>query len=239
MKLTEIRPILAERLAAVELRLQTACQRVGRVRSEVTLVAVTKTVGPEIAALLPELGVCNLGESRPQELWHKAATLPKTARWHLVGHLQRNKIDKTLPLVNAIHSVDSVRLLEALDQAAHRQGDLGFRTVLLEVNMSGEEAKHGFAPDELPGLVPQLKAIEHLNINGLMTMAALADDPELARPAFVGLRRLRDHMRELWGDPHVLAHLSMGMTNDFEVAVEEGATLVRIGTALFGPRAVA
>jgi pyridoxal phosphate enzyme (YggS family) len=233
MTLIEIRTILAERLQALEQRIQSACVRAGRARNDVTLVAVTKYVGPEVAALLPELGALDLGESRPQELWRKAAALPKEVRWHLVGHLQTNKIEKTFPLVDAIHSADSVRLLAALEREVKRAGDLGFPTVLLEVNMSGEEAKHGFSPGELPALLPQLKSIGFLSVNGLMTMAALTDDPESARPAFRGLRQLRDRLQESWGEPNALTHLSMGMTHDFEIAIEEGATLIRVGSALF------
>src|SRR5262249_23502958 len=139
---SRIREILSERLKAVEERIEAACHRAGRKRSEVTLVAVTKTVSAELAALLPSLGLLDLGESRPQELWRKAALLPKTIRWHQVGHLQRNKIADTLPLAHLIHSVDSTRLLIALDgEAAKQKRKI---EVLLEVNVSGEANKHGF-----------------------------------------------------------------------------------------------
>jgi pyridoxal phosphate enzyme (YggS family) len=222
---------LAGRLQKVEERLGAACRRAGRDRAEVTLVAVTKTVPPEVAAELVLLGVTHLGESRPQELWRKAAALAPTVRWHLIGHLQRNKIEKTLPLVTLIHSVDSLRLLAALEQEAARLG----RTVpvLLEVNASGEASKHGFAPAEVPGLAVHLAGLRHLQVRGLMTMAAPLDDPEACRPTFAALRGLRDRLRGELGPPHALEHLSMGMSNDFEVAVEEGATLVRLGSVLF------
>jgi pyridoxal phosphate enzyme (YggS family) len=222
---------LAGRLQAVEERLRAACRRAGRDRAEVTLVAVTKTVPPEVAAELVRLGVTDLGESRPQELWRKAAALPQTIRWHLIGHLQRNKIDRTLPLVTLIHSVDSLRLLAALEEEAARLG----RTVpvLLEVNASGEASKHGFAPADVPGLAAPLAGLRHLQVRGLMTMAAPLDDPQQCRPTFAALRGLRDRLRGELGPPHSLEHLSMGMSNDFEVAVEEGATLVRIGSVLF------
>jgi pyridoxal phosphate enzyme (YggS family) len=223
--------VLASRLQTVEERLRAACRRAGRDRAEVTLVAVTKTVPPEVAAELARLGVTDLGESRPQELWRKAAALPPTVRWHLVGHLQRNKIEKTLPLVTLIHSVDSLRLLAALEEEAARLG----RTVpaLLEVNASGEASKHGFAPAEVPGLAAHLIGLRHLLVRGLMTMAAPLDDPQQCRPTFAALRGLRDRLRGELGPPHALEHLSMGMSNDFEVAVEEGATLVRLGSVLF------
>jgi pyridoxal phosphate enzyme (YggS family) len=217
------RRLLRDRLGSLEDRLRAACRRAGRPRDAVTLVAVTKTVSAETAALLPELGVPDLGESRPQELWHKAALLPATVRWHLVGHLQRNKVERTLPLVRCVHSVDSVRLLAALEQeAAKRQQAV---EALLEVNASREANKHGFAPEEVPGLAPQFAGLRWVRVRGLMTMAALEDDPERCRPTFALLRGLRDRLG--------LEHLSMGMSNDFEVAVEEGATLVRVGTVLF------
>ena len=223
--------VLADRLQAVEERLRAACRRAGRDRAEVTLVAVTKTVGPEVAADLVRLGVTHLGESRPQELWRKAAALLSSVHWHLIGHLQRNKIDRTLPLVEMIHSVDSARLLAALDEEAARQG----RTlpVLLEVNASREVSKHGFAPDEVAGLAAQVAGLRHVQVRGLMTMAAPLDDPQQCRPTFAALRELRDRLRDPLGPPHTLEHLSMGMSNDFEVAVEEGATLVRLGSVLF------
>jgi PLP dependent protein len=227
----QTRAVLAERLNAIEQRLGAACRRAGRQRGEVTLVAVTKSATVEAAALLPGLGVPDLGESRPQELWRKAAALPDSVRWHLIGHLQRNKVERTLPLVRLIHSVDSLRLLAALEQeAATRRQTL---PVLLEVNASREAGKHGFAPEEVPGLAPHLAALGHVRVVGLMTMAALAEDPERARPTFAALRRLRDHLRAALGPGQPLEHLSMGMSNDFEVAVEEGATLVRLGSALF------
>jgi pyridoxal phosphate enzyme (YggS family) len=214
--------------ATIESRLEAACRRAGRMRRDVTLVAVTKTVSAEVASLLPELGVYDLGESRPQELWHKASAV-KNVRWHLIGHLQRNKIERTLPLIARIHSVDSLRLLEALEEACGKTG----RTLpaLLEVNASREAAKHGFSPEEVPGLAPRLAELKHVRIDGLMTMAAYEDQPERTRPTFAALRALRDRLATELGRP--LPQLSMGMSNDFDIAVEEGATLVRLGTILF------
>jgi len=206
---------LADNLRRVEGRILAACARAGRERSSVTLMAVTKTVPVEVAALLPELGVRDLGENRPQELWKKAAAIPGV-RWHLIGHLQRNKIERTLPLVHAVHSVDSLRLLEALE-AQGRPVD-----AYLEVNCSGEASKGGFAPAD----VPALEGLVHVNVVGLMTMAAPEDDPERCRPAFRLLRDLRDRL------PLGPRGLSMGMSNDFEVAIEEGATVVRLGSVL-------
>jgi pyridoxal phosphate enzyme (YggS family) len=228
---TQRKQLLTDHLHAVEERLEAACTRAGRARSEVTLVAVTKTVSPGTATLLLDLGVDHLGESRPQELWRKAAALPPTVHWHLIGHLQRNKLARTLPLVELVHSVDSLRLLNAVDEDAARQGRSV--AVLLEVNASREPNKGGFGPEDVPALVPQLAALRHVHVHGLMTMAAFEEDPQKCRPTFALLRQLRDRLRGELGPPHRLKHLSMGMTNDYEVAVEEGATLVRIGTALF------
>src|SRR5207247_190440 len=141
---------------------------------EVTLVVVTKSVGPEIAALLPELGVDDLGESRPQTLWAKAAASPPSVRWHFVGHLQRNKVERTLPLVRLTHSVDSLRLLDAIESEAERLGRTA--DVLVEVNVSGEAAKGGFAPAELPAVAEGSGQLRHVRVRGLMTMAPLTDD---------------------------------------------------------------
>lgn len=225
------RALLADRLAAVEARIGAACARAGRDRAAVTLVAVTKTVPAEVAALLPEFGILDLGESRPQELWKKAAAIPVSpaARWHLIGHLQRNKIDKTVPLTHLIHSVDSQRVLDALHQFGTARGTPV--PVLLEVNCSREANKGGFAPEELPAVAGTLAACAGLRVDGLMTMAAHAADPQQCRPTFAELRQLRDELRTRTGLP--LPHLSMGMSNDFEVAIEEGATLVRLGSVLF------
>jgi pyridoxal phosphate enzyme (YggS family) len=198
----------------------------------VTLVCVTKTVSIEVARQLASLGVLDLGENRPQELWHKAAALPDV-RWHLVGHLQRNKLERTLPLIHRLHSVDSLRLLAAIEKASvsdtHRQQPL---PVLLEVNASGEPTKGGFSPREILGLAPHLTGLQHVCVDGLMTMAAFEEDPEKCRPTFALLRRLRDQLQSELGPGHPLTQLSMGMSNDFEIAVEEGATLVRLGTVL-------
>jgi pyridoxal phosphate enzyme (YggS family) len=226
---TALRDTLAANLERVEQRLAAACARAGRKRKEVTLVAVTKSVSAEIAALLPELGVHDLGESRPQELWRKAGLLPQSVRWHLIGHLQRNKIERTLPLVYRIHSVDSERLLVALDAM-----DTGrVVEVLLEFNCGGEVSKLGFAPEQAGALAVVVRSLKRVRVVGLMTMAPFEDDPERCRPVFARLRQLRDQLRQEVGERHPLIELSMGMSNDFEVAVEEGATAVRLGTVLF------
>ncbi len=231
MNTGELQRTLGQRFEEVEERIRQACARAGRSRDEVTLVAVTKTASVGVAALLPALGYLQLGESRPQELGRKAAALPRTVQWHLIGHLQRNKIAATLPLVRLIHSVDSVRLMHALEQeAARQQRSL---QALIQVNASREPQKHGFAPEELRALIPILGDVKQIQIVGLMTMAAHHEDPEQSRETFALLRQLRDRLRTDWPPAHSLEHLSMGMSNDFEVAVAEGATLVRIGSLLF------
>jgi pyridoxal phosphate enzyme (YggS family) len=223
--------ILGDRLKAVEDRIRAACSRAGRHREEVALVAVTKSVSLDVATLLPKLGQLNLGESRPQELWRKAAALPATVHWHLIGHLQRNKIERTIPLACLIHSVDSERLLTGLEaEAAKRQASI---EVLLEVNVSGETSKHGFAPSKIQNLSSMIGGLKFVQVRGLMTMAAYEEDLERTRPTFAALRALRDELRHEWGSLVRLDHLSMGMSNDFEIAIEEGATLVRVGTAIF------
>jgi hypothetical protein len=221
----ELRQSLMDRRDAVERRVADACRRANRDRGDVTIVAVTKYVGPEAAAVLHDLGLTDLAESRPQELWRKAAALPAAVRWHLVGHLQRNKVEQTLPTAQLIHSADSVRLIEAVERAAAKRGRPA--DVLIEVNLSGEAAKTGMPPHELPALRDVLDRSPNVRPLGLMTMAA-AGRPESARPTFAALRDLRDRLA--WPG---LRHLSMGMTGDFEVAIEEGATLVRLGSCYF------
>jgi PLP dependent protein len=228
----ELRSVLAERVAAVRGRIAAACTRAGRDSADVTLVAVTKTVSPRVAGLMPELGVADLGENRPQELWRKAEALKHLpVRWHLIGHLQRNKVERTLPLVHLAHSIDSLRLAEAVAADGVKRGRRP--AVLLQVNASREGQKHGFDVDELLRSREQIDRLP-LDVVGLMGMAAYADDPELARPTFRELRRLRDRLRSEWSPVNLpLEYLSMGMSGDFEVAIEEGATLVRIGSTLF------
>jgi pyridoxal phosphate enzyme (YggS family) len=228
MEDSELRSALAERIASVRARIAEACARSARDAASVVLVAVTKTVSPQVAAIASELGLTDLGESRPQELWKKAEAVP-SARWHLIGHLQRNKLDRTVPLVALIHSVDSARLLEALDAFGRKRG--APVPVLLEVNCSGEASKGGFAPSDVPAACDSAASLPGVSVRGLMTMAAFVEDPQQTRPTFATLRELRDSLRARTG--LALAELSMGMSNDFEVAVEEGATLVRVGTTLF------
>lgn len=224
---------IADNYRAVRQRMEAVCRRAGREPASVKLVAVTKYARIEWARALVELGVVELGENRPQQLVERASQIVAPVNWHLIGPLQRNKVRSILPLATLIHSVDSVRLLESIERIA---GDLDLRPrVLLEVNLSGEEAKHGFRADELPDAWVQVQKFERVQVEGLMTMAAYSADPENARTAFAKLRLLRVELqaRSNGAAAGLLRELSMGMTGDFEVAIEEGATIVRIGSALW------
>jgi pyridoxal phosphate enzyme (YggS family) len=223
---------IADNVARVRERIAAAADRAGRSADDVQLVAVTKYVGPDEARALLAAGCLDLGESRPQELWRKAEVLRDEAvRWHMVGHLQRNKVRRTLPMISWLHSGDSQRLVEAVAEAA-RQSSTRL-PILLEVNVSGETAKHGFAPDELERCLPGLLGLPGIEVRGLMAMAAYGSTGESARRDFVTLRELRDRLQRQVPAGVSLDHLSMGMSGDFEVAVEEGATIVRIGSLLF------
>lgn len=222
---------VAENLARVRGRIAAACGRVGRDPSEVALVAVTKYGELEWVRALVAAGAHDLGESRPQQLVARAVELALPVRWHLIGHLQRNKVKLVLPHTCLIHSVDSLRLLESISQQAGERGQPA--RVLLELHLSGEAAKDGFDKNELLSIWDQARALPHVQIEGLMTMAAYATDPEDARPTFAALSALRDELRSRSPATCPLKHLSMGMSGDFEIAVEEGATIVRVGSALW------
>lgn len=223
---------IAENLAQVRGQIATAAQRSGRQASDVTLLAVTKYVSVDITAQLVAAGCYDLGESRPQDLWSKAATLDNASiRWHLIGHLQRNKLRRTLPLVALLHSVDSARLLEAIESEAALAGRPA--DVLLEVNISQDPTKTGLPADELPALLDRSGELTNVRVRGLMGMASLEGGLDAARRDFVRLRELRDRLAASCPPQVSLTQLSMGMSGDFEVAIEEGATIVRIGSALF------
>ena len=208
-----------------------AARRAGRDPASVRLVAVTKRNPPEWVRPLVALGAIDLGENYPRELWDKAEALADLAavRWHLIGHLQSNKLKKTLPLVRLVHGVDSLKLLAAIDAWAASVADPP--DVCLQVNTSSEEAKHGWAPDELLAVAEQVAAVRHVRVVGLMTIAGYGTTNAEARPLFEHLRLLGDRVRAATGLP--LPELSMGMSGDFEAAIEEGSTLVRVGSALF------
>lgn len=223
--------LLHRNLLGVTERIHDAATRAGRVADDVRLVAVTKSVDRGITQRLIELGATDLGENRVQDAADKIAELPAGPTWHLIGHLQSNKARRAVRMFSWIHAVDSSPLLEQLDRVAREEGRRP--RVLLQVNVSGEATKHGVTEEELPELVERAAAARGLEVAGLMTMAPLGAAPEAARPVFRRLRELRDAIRSdgVLGPP--FQHLSMGMSEDFEVAVEEGATWVRVGSALF------
>lgn len=223
---------MQERLAAVEQRIASACERCGRDPSTVTLVAVSKTYPPEDVDALARLGCRVFGESRIQEAAQKIPACSGGLEWHGIGHLQRNKVPVAVELFSRLHGIDSLRLLERVESCAAEAG----RTVqaCLEVNVSGESSKYGFAPDAVPAVLAILPQLRYVHIDGLMTIAPFSSDPEDSRVHFRKLRELRDAWVAACGWP--LDVLSMGMSDDMEVAIEEGATMVRVGTALFGPR---
>jgi pyridoxal phosphate enzyme (YggS family) len=215
----------------VEARIEAAALRAGRDPNEVTLVAISKTWPADVLVEALEAGVTDLGENRAQELKQKVAVLGPGPRWHFVGHLQTNKVRSVVGSVVAIHSVDRFGLGEAI---ARRASALGIsQDVLIEVNVSGEASKFGVEPQRTRALAGELAALDGLNVRGLMTMAPFSDDPENSRRFFASLRELGESLRRDLPDA---GELSMGMTRDFEVAVEEGATLLRVGEAIFGPR---
>ncbi|GIX48716.1 MAG: YggS family pyridoxal phosphate enzyme [Candidatus Tectimicrobiota bacterium] len=226
---------IAANVARVQERIRQAAQRAGRDPASVRLVAASKTV--EVARIRAAVaaGVRIVGENYVQEARRKIGQLGRTTvEWHLIGTLQRNKVRYVFDLFDMIHSVDSVLLAEELNRRAARLG----RTmpVLLEVNLAGEATKSGFRPHDLPAALERLAGLTHVQVRGLMTIPPPTPTAEEARPFFRALRELRDQLQRQSGGELELAELSMGMTADFEVAIEEGATLVRIGTAIFGPR---
>jgi PLP dependent protein len=237
--MTDVAARIAENVAEVRGRIAEAAVRSGRKPDAVALVAVTKYVSADLVRPLVAAGCWDLGESRPQKLWEKAdelAGLP--VRWHMIGHIQTNKIRRTLPLVALIHSIDSQRLLDAIDKEQTAATTLaacgdGPVRVLLEVNVSGDAAKGGFAPDAIEPLLEQLASYRSVSVGGLMCMAGLESEPNAARREFASLRELRDRLRASCRPNIALNELSMGMSGDYEIAIEEGATIVRIGSALF------
>jgi pyridoxal phosphate enzyme (YggS family) len=223
---------IADNVAQVRQRIADAACASGRKPEDVRLVAVTKYVGLEEIRATVAAGCHALGESRPQQLWERAEALRNLPiAWHLIGTLQRNKVRRSLPLVAMIHSADSDALVAAIDRIA---GELQLRVpLLLEVNVSGEASKHGLAPEAVEPLLPELAQYQHVEIRGLMCMAGLEGGPDEARRDFAKLRLLRDRLQPNAPDPIRLDELSMGMSGDFEEAIREGATIVRVGSALY------
>ncbi len=228
--------MIAENIFKIKQRIREACLRVGRNPDEVTIVAVTKTVSVDRIKEAINSGIIDIGENRVQELLEKRGLIDvDSIRWHFVGHLQTNKVKYIVDFIHLIHSVDSLKLALEIDKRARKINKV--IDVLIEVNTSGEKTKYGAKPDEVVELVKQIsESCDFVRIKGLMTVAAFLPNPEDIRPMFKLLRELRDEVAKFNFRNVEMKHLSMGMSNDFEVAVEEGATLVRIGTAIFGPR---
>jgi PLP dependent protein len=223
---------LEANIASITGRIQAACARAGREPGSVTLVAVTKGQPPEAVSAAAALGLTLFGENKVQEAKAKIPQCPSRLRWHMIGHLQTNKCREAVELFEMVQSVDSLRVAEELNKRAERAAKR--LPVLLEVNAVGEASKFGCRPEQLLADLGAINALPRLEIHGLMTVPPWAPDPETVRPVFRQMRELKGRCEQLLGAP--LPHLSMGMTGDFEVAIEEGATLVRVGTALFGAR---
>lgn len=223
---------LQERIAEVEERVARACAASGRDRNDVKVIAVTKYVSLEMVSSVLEAGLEHIAESRWQDAEHKWKALGNQGTWHFIGHLQTNKVKDVIGKFQYIHSLDRISLAQELHKkaiAADQEVN-----VFLQVNISGEDTKFGLSPETVPGFLREIASLDRVKVIGLMTMAPLEGDPELTRPVFRGLRELRDELNQLALTPEPIRELSMGMSNDFEVAIQEGATWVRLGTVLVG-----
>ena len=223
-----------DNIQSVQDRIASAAQRVGRDADSIELVAVSKTKPVNLILEAIDAGIADIGENRVQEAKNKHSQVNRPAKWHLVGHLQTNKVKQALQIFDLIHSVDSARLLAEIDR---RSCQLNLQTdTLIEVNTSREESKYGLQPNEALSFMESALEYTHVRIRGLMTVGKFVSDPEEVRPSFALLRRLKEDI-DSQGFPNVqMKYLSMGMTNDFEVAIQEGANMVRIGSAIFGER---
>lgn len=223
---------LAENLEQIEKRIHAACERTGRSRDSVLLLAVSKTHSPEVIGEAVSLGLTAFGENKIQEAKAKIPTCPGKARWHFIGHLQSNKCRDAVELFEMIQGVDSLAIAQELNKRAEQASKT--MPILLEINVAGEGSKFGYKPEQMLAELEALNALPRLEIHGLMAIPPYTPVPEKARPYFQKLRALKQQAEAVLGAP--LPQLSMGMSGDFEVAIEEGATIVRIGTALFGER---
>jgi PLP dependent protein len=224
--------MLLENLESLQKRIAAACERAGREPGSVTLLAVTKTHPPEAVMEAARLGLTHFGENKVQEAKAKIPQCPGKLRWHMIGHLQSNKARDAVALFEMIQSVDSYSLAEELNKRAEQAAKT--LPILLEVNSAGEASKFGYSPERLLEDFSRINSLPRLEIHGLMTVPPWAPNPEKVRPVFQRMRELKTRCEQILGAP--LPHLSMGMSSDFEAAIEEGATMVRIGTALFGER---
>ncbi len=221
-------------LEHVRERIDRAAERAGRSGSDITIIAVTKTFGPEIVETAVRGGIIDIGENRVQEFLSKAEQVSLDCRWHLIGHLQTNKVNKAAGRFALIQSVDSRKLAERLSRAGEERGIV--TDILVEVNTSGEESKHGFAPEETIEAFGDISQLAALRVRGLMTVGPWVADTAVVTAAFKGLRNLKERIEEAGTGETVLEHLSMGMSDDFEIAIAEGSTMIRLGRVLFGER---
>lgn len=226
--------MIRENLSIVEQKVAASCEKAGRRREEVTLIAVSKTKPLPDLQEAYEAGARDFGENKVQELVDKIPALPSDIRWHMIGHLQRNKVKYIIGKVSMIHSVDSLRLAEEISKEAVRKDTEV--DILIEVNAAGEESKYGVTLEEAPELVGQIALLPGIHIRGLMTIAPFTENPEENRPFFRKLKQLSVDIERKNIDNVSMAVLSMGMTGDYTVAIEEGATCVRVGTGIFGER---
>ena len=225
---------VCENYLAVEEKVKEACRRAGRSRDEVTLIAVSKTKPMSMIEELLPLGVVDFGENKVQELTAKEEALPSHIRWHMIGHLQRNKVKYIVDKAFLSHSVDSLRLAEAISQEAGKKNVTA--NILIEVNVAGEDSKFGVRPEETAALAEAISKLPNISVKGLMTIAPFVENAEENREVFRNLRKLSVDIEEKKFNNVTMAVLSMGMTGDYEVAIEEGATMVRVGTGIFGER---
>ncbi len=226
--------MLKEQLALVEQNIQNACEKSGRKNDDVTLIAVSKTKPVEMLQEAYDLGVRIFGENKVQELTQKYDLLPKDIQWHFIGHLQTNKVKYIVDKVALIHSVDSIKLAETIEKEAEKKDCIA--RILVEVNVAQEDSKFGMKVEEVLPFVEKISKFSHIKVEGLMTIAPFVENPEENRPIFSKLRQLSVDINDKNIDNVNVSILSMGMTNDYEVAIEEGATFVRVGTGIFGHR---
>lgn len=226
--------MILENIEKVEKNIADACERAGRDRSEVTLIAVSKTKPYTDIEEALKSDVNDFGENKVQELTEKYELLPKDITWHMIGHLQRNKVKYLVGKATLIHSVDSLRLANQIEKE-YAKKDL-IAHILIEVNIAGEESKFGVKPEETENLIREIAQLKHIKIEGLMTIGPYTDDPETNRIHFQNLRKLSIDIGNKNIDNISMSVLSMGMTGDYEVAIEEGATMIRVGTGIFGER---
>lgn len=226
--------MIKENLAHVQENIKAACKRAGRDEKEVTLIAVSKTKPVEMIREAIEYGIIDFGENKVQEMCNKMEVIPEKLNWHLIGHLQTNKVKYIVDKAYLIHSVDSIKLASTINELAQKKGVVC--NILVEVNVAGEESKFGIKPSECESFIREISRYKNIKVRGLMTIAPFVENPEDNRVHFASLKKLLVDINKKNIDNVSMDVLSMGMTNDYEVAVEEGATLVRVGTGIFGER---